>query len=107
MTTASRQFICRIHSQLCVCAKKISMAASDYICDLDGRMLLRSGGFASGPPVLVVSTLVAMGPSAGVASTAPTPPGAGLATAIDGDRGSYAEAGGPTTGHPPMAVTIY
>ena len=51
---------------------KKSMVANNYICDLDGRMLLWAGGLLSGPLELAVSSLVAVSPSDGVASTTPT-----------------------------------
>ena len=49
------------------------MAAIDYICDLDGGMLLQVDGFACGPLALAVSTLVALGPDANASFTATTP----------------------------------
>ena len=78
------------------------MEANNYICNLDGRLLLWAGCFKSGPLVLAVSTLVAIGPNACVVSTVPTPPGAGLATMIDGDTGDSAEAGGLVSSHQPF-----
>ena len=82
------------------------MAANDYIGGLDGRMLLRMGGLACGPLVLAVSTLVAMGPDADIASMAPTLPGVGLATATDEDTNGYAEAGGSASSHQPFPTPL-
>ena len=67
-------------------------------------MLLQAGGFASGPPVLTVSTLVDTGTDAGIASVAPTPTSMGLGTAIDGDMGGCAEADRLAGSHQPFST---
>ena len=103
MTKACRHFIYRIHGQLCVCTiEKKNKYGSQQLYLRPGwwDALLQVGSLASSSPALVVSTLVAVGPSPDVASIAPAPPGTGLAILIDGDTGGCAEGGGPTTSHP-------
>ena len=68
-------------------------------------MLLHAGSFVRGLPTLAVATLVPMGPDMGIAFMTLTPPGVGLATAIDGDMDGCAEAGGPASSHQPFPTT--